>query len=329
MSNRTAISIIIGSVIILTPIIYFSEISLPISKNTEEIFWDDAILREYVQTYGVEQSLTRLDEIQLINGDQGTCHVRAHTVGETAYKLFGSEAFGMCGIMQCGGGCFHGAIGSFAQKNGTKNFTRDLADLCLDSKFKDQCMHGFGHGIMGWTNYDLPKALDTCDKITQDKFLQNECWRGVFMENVVASFDPIFGHVSEYLSDDSEYPCSVVDEKYKAACEQFRIFRMGQLYPEDYEKHATECTRIPNPYHRACFSSIGTNIVNKKGETLQTASSFCTKFISDPESADICLHGALTEALFSKTELQKLSICEYFKNNTPITPLLFNTACKK
>lgn len=260
-----------------------------ILRNNEELL-------SYIDKFGVGASLDRLQEIEDEQNLAGECHVVAHGVGIYAFNKFGEEAFSLC-TEKCGGGCYHGAIGAYAQKHGGENFVDVLRTACQDKDALDefdsenQCVHGLGHGLMAWANYELFEALETCERaFSENSWKTMECWRGVFMENIVGTHMPREDY-SKYLSDDPAYPCTIVDKKYKNSCYQFVVFRMGALYGNDFKKLAEGCAnKVPSPYDKACFSTLGYNAARFYKNNAAEAKRVCD--YASGNAKELCLLGA-------------------------------------
>lgn len=225
-----------------------------VEKDSEEIFHDDKKLYSYIKKFGPKQATGRLYELTSKFGD---CHQRAHEAGRLSFEIYKEKAFQQCGA-ECHSGCYHGATEAYFRQHGTGNLAADLNVICsseLNPFFSHQCIHGVGHGLMAWTDYDIFEALNSCNLLTQR---QNSCWTGVFMENIVGGLAE--GHSTKYLNNDPNYPCTIVDEQYKAACYFLQTSRMIQLFNGDFAKIAQSCLKVPQAYQRTCFESMGRDV---------------------------------------------------------------------
>jgi hypothetical protein len=178
---------------------------------------------------------------------------------------------------------------------------------------------------VAWVDFELFEALILCEEVSPEPYKQDECWRGVFMENVLGTFAHQPGLVSKYLSDDPAYPCTIVQEKYKHACYQMAIFRVGQLYGKDLKKTSEVCLAIPKPYNQLCFSGLGSNSFRVE-KNLEAAISICN-LLPQLESRSLCLYGAAEEASFGKSKTVKKSICREIKEKTDISAHIYNAIC--
>src|SRR5581483_6981523 len=136
------------------------------------------------------KTIARLKDLEVLHG-VGSCHFPAHRAGHFAYQLYGQHAFESCPA-ECQSGCYHGIMEEFFVEEGTTdavNKIQNLCDVISNSFFKQQCVHGLGHGIMAWTDYNLPEALAICDslKYSHEEDTADSCATGVFMENIVGA----------------------------------------------------------------------------------------------------------------------------------------------
>ncbi len=225
-------------------------------RDATEIFRDERALAAYVRAYGAGATVARLNALV---PQFGSCHDAAHKTGRIAYELSGAEAFRSCRA-ECHSGCYHGAMEAYFREHGTANLASDLRVLCstdLNPFFSHQCLHGVGHGLMAWTDYELTDALDACNLLPRG---QVSCWTGVFMENIVGGLADKDGHRTRFLSDDPHYPCNAVGEQYKSSCYFLQTSRMMQLFQGDFARIAATCGEAPPNHQPSCFESMGRDV---------------------------------------------------------------------
>src|SRR6185369_14523485 len=237
-----------------------------IKKDDSTIVRDENALFSYVKKFGPRQAVIQLASVDAAAGRD--CHQGAHLLGRLAYEVYGEKAFAYCSA-ECHSGCYHGATEAFFKEHGTANLQENLKIICgsgLNNFFSHQCLHGVGHGLMAWSDYDIYEALKDCDLLTTK---QDSCYTGVFMENIIGAVpanskqDPSTGltlHYTKYLNNDPSYPCTVVADKYKGACYFYQTSRMVQLFHADFSKVSTACQSAPSAYQEACFESMGRDI---------------------------------------------------------------------
>lgn len=289
-----------------------------ITKSTKEIFSDKNLLKSYVNSYGPKATMEYLHEL---SSEFGDCHQSAHTAGHFAYEIYGAEAFQTCSA-QCHSGCYHGATEAYFRENGTKDLAKNLGIICgavTNPFFNHQCIHGVGHGLTAWTSYDVPEALKACDKLPSS---QESCYTGVFMENVVggiakdeAKNSGQEAHITQYLSEDPQFPCNVVEEKYKASCYIFQSSRMMQLFNGDFSQVANACLAAPSQYQSNCFQSMGRDVGGNNRANPTSAIVQCNNAPAGSHRSD-CLMGAVQDSFWDPSG-QDLAIgfCKLLINN--------------
>ena len=251
----------------------------------------DTVAGSLLQTRDTRELLAELDEL----GKQDSqvliqCHPIVHAIGRMSYKLSGNvgDAFQLCDHT-CHSGCFHGIMERvfvpdqpLAEGATTIHIppqvVRDkVPTICepfgfgLEGNMRFQCLHGLGHAVMFFLNYDLIVALNACDSLPS-QWDQRSCYGGVFMENVVA-----VDKSKRYLSDEPHYPCNVIENKYITDCYAFQTSRMLEL-GLSYGQIGEECANA-GKYRNTCIRSLGRDGSNDARR--------------DPGSANICTNLAV------------------------------------
>jgi len=293
------------------------EFDVTITKGANNIFNDYDALFSYIKQFGPTQTLYRLQELE---STYGSCHDTAHYLGRFAYEIHSKDAFRLCDT-GCQSGCYHGAVEEFFRRNGTKNLAENLNSLCtsdLNSFITHQCFHGMGHGLMAWSSYEIFEALDSCDLIKGERDRES-CYGGIFMENIVqsmAEFLGLEGHTSKYLSDDPHFPCSIVDEKYKAMCYFLQTDRVVQLFNGDLAKIASVCSEAPPLYQRYCFQSMGRDVSAAYDKDPAGAIIGCANVPPGPSRVD-CLVGAVQDTFWDPSGQDRaLRFCRLLNDKT-------------
>jgi plastocyanin len=279
------------------------------------LFHDDDQLGEFIRRYGPANTVHLLSENRAQVG--GDCHQRAHDLGRVAYAAFGAAAFSLSGH-ECQSGGFHGATEALFRDHGAATLGTDVALICgnrMNSFFRHQCVHGVGHGLMAWTNYELIEALELCESLETDTD-QLSCFSGTFMENVVGGLSGIMGHFTDYLSDDPHYPCNVLDERQMQACYFYQTSRMVQLFGGDFAKVAAACAAAPESAHYTCFQSMGRDVGAAARGNPQQAVAFCG-FVESPGRRSDCLAGAVQDWFWDENGADDaLSFCTFVEDGT-------------
>ena len=232
-----------------------------ITKNEKSLYY-------WMKKVGPKKMIEKLTKDS--NGGRNLdCHQEAHLIGRAAYKIYGIDLAFQQGDAACHSGFYHGAIEEFIRENGTDNLSQKIAKLCekFSTQFgKFECLHGLGHGIMAFEDYDLIKALDACDKLGTD-YERGSCYGGVFMENIVTGqgLGAVPGHYTEWLSkEDPQFPCNVDFVKNNLSrqlqCWQMQTSWMLNLFNYDFKRVVSECLKAPENMIPVCFVSLGRDI---------------------------------------------------------------------
>lgn len=276
-----------------------------IQKDSKTIVKNNDDLYSYIKKFGPKRTVQRLNELVSEFGD---CHQKAHESGRIAYEIYKEKAFQTCSA-ECHSGCYHGATEAYFREHGTANLTKDLNTLCsseLNQFFSHQCIHGVGHGLMAWANYDIQEALEACNLLEKTK---DSCWTGVFMENIVGAIPEDEAtksgelkdkHVSRYLNNDPQYPCTAVSDKYKSSCYFLQTSRMMQLFNGDFANIGQGCLSAPNAYQRVCFESMGRDVGGVTRGRPDEAIKNCS-YAPEGELRIGCLIGAVQDSFWDPT----------------------------
>lgn len=118
------------------------------------------------------------------------------------------------------------------------------------------------------------------------------------------------GHFTKYLNGDPQYPCTIVEDKYKFYCYFFQTSRMMQLFNGDFAKIASACFQAPRRYHAVCFESMGRDAGGANRGNPAGAIRACSVIPMGP-SRNRCLTGAVQDAFWDpKGEDNALNFCK-------------------
>jgi hypothetical protein len=157
-----------------------------------------------------------------------------------------------------------------------------------------QCDHGLGHGLMLYTAYDLPRALDFCHGL-DTKFDQSSCTGGVFMENMSSSF----GIRSKWLNrKDLLYPCDgkVVRESDRLYCYGIIAQRILPAVGYSWAKVAAWCRRAPAAWVDQCLESYGRSVASATQRDPAKMRALCHR-AGGATAEDHCVIGAVIDVL--------------------------------
>jgi len=290
----------------------------PVQLTTQEedlLVTNEKFLQEKIKQSGPAAVLTKLEEVT--SREKILCHDKAHILGRLTYEVFGGESFKLCSS-DCHSGCYHGATEAYFRDKGTANLEQNLSLICQNESnhfFSHQCLHGVGHGLMAWTNYELYEALDACEKLSADN-QKHSCWTGVFMENIVGGLSEArnTGHFTKYLSSDPQFPCDSIDNKYKSDCYFLQTSRMMQLFNSDFHKIASSCKNVPSQYQSSCFQSMGRDINGSSNHDIAKSIANC-HFAPFGDYRNDCLAGAVQDTFWTdKGESEALTFCSLLKD---------------
>ncbi len=268
---------------------------------------DDTLLKQYIEAYGAEKTIAYMKTLPV------DCHQRVHKVGRFNYELRGNAAFKVLDS-ECMSGYTHGVTEAFFHKNGTENLSKSLELICdgkLTGFYAHQCYHGVGHGLMAFSDYDLPAALKDCDKLPQIATSKESCYSGAFMENVVGAIsvekaksqpDSDF-HTSSWLNDDPLFPCNsiAVNERYKNACYTFQTSRMVQVVGFDFAKVTAACLKAEAQYQYTCFSSMGRDVSSSNRNDYAAIEIAC-HHTNDANLNLSCINGASQDKFWHESQ---------------------------
>jgi hypothetical protein len=223
-------------------------------------------LDEIFKLYMVDHSTTQALALLQCYEDNDTnlnvsCHPISHAIGRNTYVIDKTidKAFSDCN-QTCHSGCYHGVMERFLRGDSDSDVHLSFPELkakaatacpdTLDSLHRFQCLHGLGHAVLYYSNYDLEGSLAISDGLGSP-WAMSSCNGGIFMENLVAA-DKEKRDVSP---TDVHYPCSKLDDKYKNDCYGMQTSRMAEMGLSN-DRILEEC-RKTNGYEDSCTQSLG------------------------------------------------------------------------
>lgn len=205
------------------------------------------------------------------------CHPRAHEVGRNAYAKF--ESFEKAAQFQdsvCNSGYIHGVIESHLKDS--EDIQRDLRELCA-APFKStfdgwQCFHGVGHGVMYYTNNNLPLSIQYCLSLP-DTFSQQNCANGVYMENFSSDENL---HPSEFVKDDELfYPCNSEKLPFKSDCYYYAPIKILSKNGNDYSKAFENCLTTEKEVQSYCIAGVSGQAVKDNFDDFFKVDKICAE----------------------------------------------------
>ena len=214
----------------------------------------------------------------------------------------------------CGSGYYHGLL-QWKLAGVTPDKVASVArNVCSEPSIRAnaydyyQCVHGLGHGLMLYTRYDLPKALDLCHQLATS-YDSVSCTGGVFMENQQSSY----GIRSKYLkNDDLLYPCDVVKDEDKLYC---YLLVTSYILPQvgyDWKKAADWCRKSDANFVQYCFQSYGRDASGTAREDPDGIIQNCSNAGSGERE---CIFGAVRDILNNNpSDVRSKQLCQKVKS---------------
>jgi mono/diheme cytochrome c family protein len=277
----------------------------PDDKKVEDCANDAACYEQAFGNVAYEDgpgvALDKLDELSASNPVvQGDCHPIAHKIGAGGLLHFEGDvgkAFAD-GSGTCGSGFYHGLLqwklaGAKADEvAGVAASVCNAPEIRANAFIYYQCDHGLGHGLMLYTAYDLPKALDYCHQL-KTEFDQVSCSGGVFMENQSSSF----GLRTKWLKTTNLlYPCNsdLVDRRDKLYCYLLVTSHILPNVNGDWKKTADWCRKSERGWVQYCFQSYGRDVAGNAGRDPQGMKELCAQAGSGEKE---CIYGAVRDVM--------------------------------
>ena len=229
----------------------------------------DNLFREALRNHSTAEALRMIDRLEAEDADlRRDCHPVVHAIGRETYRLKGNihDAFMACD-QTCHSGCYHGSVERFLRGDdiytqnrhpSERELKQKAASACDPNtplKLRFQCLHGLGHALMFFSDYELNQSLAACDALP-DGWSQGSCYGGVFMENVFNAAN----EKKNFRATDYHYPCNEVAEKYRAECYMMQTSRMSEMGLST-EGILAECAKA-GAYAVQCTQSIGRDLSN-------------------------------------------------------------------
>lgn len=246
-----------------------------------------------------------LDELaKLISADDKvarSCHGLAHELGNHAFIKYNDVTTALSYQDDvCGSGYIHGVIE--AKLTGSKDILTEMMTICPATN-AGKCYHGVGHGLMYYTDNDLPKSLTMCDRY-EDLSARVSCGEGVFMENF--STDRKLHH-SKYLSvDNTFYPCNEQEAFYKSICYFYAPSFFLELHKNDYPRALAWCNTAEPAYRLTCINGVGSRAIKQNIHNPQYVEELCSHGKTDETTA--CLDGMVSYYLVHYSSAEKTQL---------------------
>jgi mono/diheme cytochrome c family protein len=255
---------------------------------------------------GPKAALDKLAQLSSTNPlVQSDCHPISHKIGAGGllkYEGDVGKAFA-AGNGTCGSGYYHGLLqwklaGVKAdQVAGVARTACESPAIKANAFNYYQCNHGLGHGLMLYTAYDLPQALDFCHQL-QTSLDSIECSGGVFMENQSSSFGL---HTTWLSTKNLLYPCNskLVQRRDKLYCYLLVTSHILPNVGGDWVKTADWCRKSDPGWVETCFESYGRDVSGNAVQNPDRIRELCKMAGSGQKS---CLYGAVRDILNNNSQ---------------------------
>lgn len=242
----------------------------------------------------------------------GVQHTFAHIFGELIYKKEGMDGIKLCDAT-FSYGCYHSLAGKAIIEHGLTAI-KDLDEVCFAAKDASPlgCLHGIGHGILGYVGYGrLNDALEACEETSWHGPLGG-CPGGVFMEYNFHTMESVEGTKARKPEGKSVYePCSSLPVRFKQECFYNQAQWWIDLYSREYSKVGKLCDAISSELEReACLRGLGDGIFGRTGHDPAAAVAAC-KTMDSSRSELLCRQGAYRVVFADiKTRPEASRLCE-------------------
>jgi hypothetical protein len=230
---------------------------------------------------GAPYAFDVLRNILLPPGDD--VHLVAHAVGDWLFATYGAKGLAQC-TNEFGNGCSHEVVIGVFTMDGPKAL-QEISDICNTipggKLAYTMCYHGVGHGVLAYTDYDMPQAIDLCKKLSDysaDPRVPIECDGGVVMEMITGLHDPAEWRLQskKYVSDsDPLSPCdrNFMPDASRPICLIYLTphlmnvagTRLTEIQPTALAKAFSYCDQIDTSHpdqRTACFGGFGKEFVS-------------------------------------------------------------------
>ncbi|MBX4196860.1 hypothetical protein KW805_04700 [Candidatus Pacearchaeota archaeon] len=243
---------------------------------------------------GIKNTLTIVGSLyEQGNLTSDECHFILHELGDYASKKIGIKKSLQEATETCRAGFIHGL---FLNSNLTEVHDTSLCTGFFTKKLRLQCLHGLGHGLTVFFDYNLSEALGVCKSGKNDGY-QSACASGVFMEE----FSPR-AHLSRNATNETFEICENND--FKSECNWYIGIRITQ-YNKSLTQGLKECNNAGQNYHTDCERGIGVLAARRTNYDKENVFSICG--ISKE-----CLFGAASEFSLSEGIKRGLLFCRQF-----------------
>lgn len=250
-------------------------------------------------------------------------HLLGHEVGNVLYKQQGINGIKVC-TDDLRNACSHSIVVGFLIDNGEGSLMKAV-ETCEGAPgglgAYTMCVHGLGHGVLGYAEYDMRKAVDMCMRTGTEKHHNQEigqCIGGASMEMMAGVHDreQWLAQKPNYFNEkDPLAPCNMgfIPKEGLHFCYIYltpHLFQaagadLGSPDPKYFGKAMSYCSALSkdDPMRSVCFGSFGKEyivLVNARNvqsvehmdnEKLKTVFDWCA--LGPKEAVSPCIETAL------------------------------------
>ena len=210
------------------------------------------------------------------------CHSISHHLGEWVYGYTKNleESFQYADPLSCGGGIYHGIFQNYFTILNFEGVVPDqveIKNLCNEVKENfysldiTHCLHGLGHGLLLFYDYDVFNAVKRCEDFKTNQE-QNSCANGVFMQNVLENYETGGGRFNQ---DDILFPCNEIIARFAPSCYIWQgAYILKQRNFEVYSSFR-ECDKINQDFIKYCYYGIGAELETDAAGKMELALLYC------------------------------------------------------
>ncbi len=254
-------------------------------------------------------------------------HLMGHAIGDELYKQEGLDGMKYC-THDFRNACSHSIVVGALLQDGLAVFDR-VNEVCKQAPggpgAYTMCFHGFGHGVLAYTEYEVPEAVKLCAKAGTPEYGYQEeyqCIGGIVMEMHQGVHDPEIWQKKrdKFLTpDDPLRMCkeSYMPENAKVLCYSYItpfIFDAAGAVnnnprPEIYPASFAFCDEVQDDVQQeACYAGLGKEFIvlaqdrdirrieDTPDDRLQLAASWC--MLAAKEEAQVACLIEILDSIF-------------------------------
>lgn len=285
-------------------------------------------------------------------------HLLGHVIGDELYRQQGIEGMKHC-THDFRNACSHTVVIGALLEHGMQVFD-EVHDVCRQapggSGAYTMCFHGFGHGVLAYTEYEPQAAVALCKRVGTAEHSNREyyeCAGGVTMEMTSGIHDPVVWEKKKAVYMPADDPLALCRNDYypdevKSVCYVYitpMLFAaagadLGNPNPDTFADAFAMCDTIPKDRssdRAACFGGFGKEFTvlaqnrdvrdmsSMQTEQLRTVATWCG-MTDDSAGRQACLGQALASLYWGGENDPEVSIrfCDLLPNSTDVAQCFTN-----